>query len=121
VREELKVEVLNEDESNTISTWNKQIERIVVATMEPDILMETVTNSQSKILIITSSDRSDILLAALALYHSKTTNLVGVLLSEGIPPKSIMNVISKTGLPVLMAEQGVYTLASLVHDFRHNY
>lgn len=116
VKGDLKVQVLNESRSNQTSVWSKQIEKVIVATMEPHVLMETITNSQSKTLIITSSNRSDVLLAAVALYHSKVPNLVGLLLSGKTPAKSIMDVICKTGLPVLMAEQGVYTLASLVHD-----
>lgn len=112
----LNAKILNEDESDKISSWNKQIENVVVATQELHVLMESVTNSQSKTLIITSSDRTDVLLAALVLYHSKTPNLAGLLLSGETPPESIMKVLRETGLPVLIAEQGIYRLASLIHN-----
>lgn len=112
----LNAKILNEDEYDETSSWNKQIENVVVAMQEPHVLMESVTNSQSKTLIITSSDRTDVLLAALVLYHSKTPNLAGLLLSGETPPESIMKVLRETGLPVLIAEQGIYTLASLIHN-----
>ncbi len=116
IKEELNAKILNEDEFDETSSWNKQIENVVVAMQEPHVLMESVTNSQSKTLIITSSDRTDVLLAALVLYHSKTPNLAGLLLSGETPPESIMKVLRETGLPVLIAEQGIYTLASLIHN-----
>jgi len=116
IKAELNAKILNEDESDETSSWNKQIENVVVATQELHVLMESVTNSQSKTLIITSSDRTDVLLAALVLYHSKTPNLAGLLLSGETPPESIMKVLRETGLPVLIAEQGIYTLASLIHN-----
>lgn len=116
IKSELNAKILNEDEYDKTSSWNKQIENVIVATQEPHVLMESVTNSQSKTLIITSSDRSDVLLAALVLYHSKTPNLAGLLLSGETPPESIMKVLRETGLPVLIAEQGIYTLASLIHN-----
>jgi hypothetical protein len=78
--------------------------------------METVASSQDKTLIVTSSDRSDILLGALALYHSKVPNFVGLVLSGGPPARIIMDFIRGTGLPVLVAKEGVYRLASLIHD-----
>ncbi|MBU4446385.1 AAA family ATPase [bacterium] len=116
IKAELNAKILNEDEFDKTSSWNKQIENVVVATQEPHVLMESVTNSQSKTLIITSSDRTDVLLAALVLYHSKIPNLAGLLLSGETPPESIMKVLRETGLPVLIAEQGIYTLASLIHN-----
>ncbi|MCK4716360.1 MAG: AAA family ATPase, partial [Candidatus Marinimicrobia bacterium] len=116
IKEGLNAKILNEDEYDKTSSWNKQIENVVVATQELHVLMESVTNSQSKTLIITSSDRTDVLLAALVLYHSKTPNLAGLLLSGETPPESIMKVLRETGLPVLIAEQGIYTLASLIHN-----
>ncbi|MCK4422301.1 AAA family ATPase [candidate division WOR-3 bacterium] len=119
VREVLNLEVLNEgNKGGLTSGWNEQIEEVIIATMEPHVVMETVSNAQGKVLITTSSDRSDILLAALALYHSKVPNLVGVLLSGGIPPKSIMDVLKKTDLPIMLAEQNVYSIASLIHNLR---
>lgn len=115
VKDELRLRVLNEDVSNPTSVWNEQIENVVVATMEPHEVMETVAGSQEKTLIITSSDRSDILLGALALYHSGVRNFVGLVLSGGPPARIIMDFIRGTGLPVLVAEQGIYRLASLIH------
>jgi len=116
VKEELRAEILNEDESNKMSSWNKQIEDVIVATKEPHVLMETITNSKRKTLVITSSDRTDVLLAALVLYHTNVPNLAGLLLSGKSPPESIIKVIHETGLPVLIAEQGIYSLASLIHN-----
>jgi hypothetical protein len=115
VKEELRLNALNGDGSNATSGWNEQIESIVVATMEPHEVMETVASSQDKTLIVTSSDRSDILLGALALYHSRVPNFVGLVLSGGPPAKIIMDFIRGTGLPVLVAREGVYRLASLIH------
>jgi hypothetical protein len=115
VKEELQLKALNGDASNATSVWNEQIDTVVVATMEPHEVMETVANSRYKTLIVTSSDRSDILLGALALYHSKVPNFVGLVLSGGPPARIIMDFIRGTGLPVLVAKEGVYRLASLIH------
>jgi BioD-like phosphotransacetylase family protein len=115
VKEELQLKALNGDGSPTASAWNAQIESIVVATMEPHEVMETVAGSQDKMLIVTSSDRSDILLGALALYHSKVPNFVGLVLSGGPPARIIMDFIRGTGLPVLVAKEDIYRLASLIH------
>jgi BioD-like phosphotransacetylase family protein len=115
VKDELQLQVLNGDGADSKSAWNEQIESVVVATMEPHEVMETVARSQEKTLIITSSDRSDILLGALALYHSGFPNFVGLVLSGGPPARIIMDLIRGTGLPVLVADQGIYRLASLIH------
>jgi BioD-like phosphotransacetylase family protein len=115
VKEELQLKILNGDGPNPTSAWNERIESIVVATMEPHEVLETVARSKDKTLIVTSSDRSDILLGALALYHSKVPNFVGMVLSGGPPARIIMDFIGGTGLPVLVAKQGIYRLASLIH------
>jgi dethiobiotin synthase len=115
VKDELQLQVLNGDGADSKSAWNEQIENVVVATMEPHEVMESVASSQEKTLIITSSDRSDILLGALALYHSRVQNFVGLVLSGGPPARIIMDFIRGTGLPVLVADQGIYKLASLIH------
>jgi len=119
IKETLNLKVLNEDNiSDLTSIWDEQVDNVLIATMEPHVVMETVSASQSKVLITTSSDRSDILLAALALYYSKVPNLIGVLLSGDTPPKSIMEVIQKIELPIMLAEQNVYSLASIIHNLR---
>jgi dethiobiotin synthase len=115
VKEELQLKPLNGDGSNATSAWNERIENIVVATMEPHEVLENVTRSKDKTLIVTSSDRSDILLGALALHHSKVPNFVGLVLSGGPPARIIMEFIRGTGIPVLVARQGIYRLASLIH------
>jgi len=115
VKEELRLKVLNGDGSNATSAWNERIESIVVATMEPHEVLETVARSKDRTLIVTSSDRSDILLGALALYHSKVPSFAGLVLSGGPPARIIMDLISVTGLPVLVSKEGIYRLASLIH------
>ncbi len=79
--------------------------------------MESIVNSRSNALIITSSNRSDILLAVVALCFSRSPHLAGLLISGNPPPQSIMSALHKVNLPVLLAiEHGLYTLASMIHD-----
>ena len=117
VKKTLKLEVINEgDKFISSPVWDEQIEKVVIATMEPHVLMEEVTGTNDNILIVTSSDRSDIILAALTLYHSGASNLIGVLLTGGALPDSIMKVIEKTNLPIMLAQGNIYSIASLIHN-----
>jgi len=117
VKKALKLAVINEGNKFISSpVWDEQIEKVVIATMEPHVLMEEVTGTNDKVLIVTSSDRSDIILAALTLYHSGVSNLIGVLLTGGTLPNSIMKVIEKTNLPIMLADGNIYYIASSIHN-----
>ncbi|HCL00787.1 MAG TPA: hypothetical protein DHW42_11865 [Candidatus Marinimicrobia bacterium] len=116
VKRELKLNMLFDGKFNNSSKWNRQIEKTVVATTEADVLGDSVSNLNNNVLIITSCDRTDVILASLMLYQSGSHNIIGLVLSGNPPPKTIMDFIGKTGLPVFISEQDVYTLALSIHN-----
>lgn len=117
IRDALNLAVINDGDNNQ-PEWEKQIEKVIIATIEPHELMEEVNESDENILIVTSRNRSDILLAALTAHHNKTSNLMGVLITGGTPPDSIMKAINLSDLPVLVARRDVYSLASFINNLR---
>ena len=117
VKKALNLSLINKgDEIISSPTWSKEIEKVIIATMEPHVLMEEVTGTNDNVLIVTSSDRSDAILAALTLYNSGVPNLLGVLLTGSKPPDSIIKVIEKTNLPIMIVDGNVYSIAYLIHD-----
>jgi BioD-like phosphotransacetylase family protein len=101
---------------NNSSTWNRQIEKTIVATTEAHVLGDSVSHLNNNVLVITSSDRTDIILASLLLYQSGTHDIIGLVLSGKPPSQTVMDFINKTGLPVFITEQDVYALALSVHN-----
>ncbi|MEA1913530.1 MAG: AAA family ATPase [candidate division WOR-3 bacterium] len=117
VKKALNLSLINKgDEIISSPGWSKEIEKVIIATMEPHVLMEEVTGTNDNVLIVTSSDRSDAILAALTLYHSGVPNLLGVLLTGSKPPDSIVKVIEETNLPIMIVDGNVYSIAYLIHD-----
>ena len=116
VKRELKLNMLFNGRFNNSSTWNRQIEKTMVATTEAHVLGDSVSHLNNNVLVITSSDRTDVILATLMLYQSGNHNIIGLVLSGNPPPQTIMDFIDKTGLPVFISEQDVYALALSIHN-----
>ncbi len=95
----------------------EEIDDISVATMEPHAVLDLILNSEKNLFLITSSDRVDVLLAIVAAFFEGAKKLKGILLSgKTPPPANILHALKKTGIPVLMADIGVYTLASMLSN-----
>ena len=72
-------------------------------------------------LIITPSDREDIILAAIGMTLSdKMKNLetvAGIVLTgKFLPHPAIMDLIRQSRIPIISCQQDTYSVASLVHD-----
>ena len=94
------------------------VNKVVVGAMEPH---EAWNYIEDGTLIITPGDREDMILMAMSSYllQSKTTasRIAGIVLTGGIMPHpSIRNLISKSGIPVLMSKEDTYKVTSDVHD-----
>jgi len=71
----------------------------------------------SGLLVITPGDRVDILLAAATSATEPDQQLAGVVLTgEFTPQAAIARIIEKLPFPILRADQGVYEVASTVHN-----
>ncbi len=100
----------------------KNIERIIVGTMEPETILELLRDIRQQTLLITSSDRIDLLLAVFTTYFKNignAHNLVGILLSGSRElPQSIRDILASVDIPVLMVDEDVYGLASQIYSLR---
>ncbi|RKY39665.1 MAG: hypothetical protein DRP75_01420 [Candidatus Omnitrophota bacterium] len=100
----------------------RNIGRIIVGTMEPETILELLRNISEQTLLITSADRIDLLLAVFTIYFrniGKAHNLAGVLLSgKRALPQSIKEILLSVNLPILRADEDIYTLASQIYSLR---
>lgn len=96
---------------------DNNVDKILVGAMEPHNALNYFTNNS---LIITPGDREDIMLACMSSQLTATqtgVTISGIILTGGIKPhKNIMNLIEKSGIPVLLAKGDTYLVASKVHD-----
>ncbi len=101
---------------------DKNIERIIVGTMEPETMLELLRDIRQQTLLITSSDRIDLLLAVFTAYFKNignAHNLVGVLLSgsRGLS-QGITDILASVDIPVLLVDEDIYGLASQIYSLR---
>ncbi len=100
----------------------KNIEKIIVGTMEPETMLELLRDIRQQTLLITSSDRIDLLLAVFTTYFKNignAHNLSGVLLSgKQKLPQSISDILASVNIPVLMVDEDIYSLASQIYSLR---
>lgn len=96
---------------------DNNVDKILIGAMEPHEALNYFTNNS---LIITPGDREDIMLTCMSSQLTATQTgitISGIILTGGIRPhKSIMNLIEKSGIPVLLAKGDTYSVASKVHD-----
>lgn len=95
----------------------RYVSKVIVGAMQPrDAIKYLVDNS----LLITPGDREDMIMAALGCYREmdkKRLKISGMILTGGIiPAPAIMDLLNKTGVPVLLAKIDTYTVASRIHD-----
>jgi len=87
------------------------VRNILVGSMSAQSVVRNPSFQKESILLITSGDRSDMLLAALK------ADVAGVLLTNSvIPPASIISRFNEAGVPLLLSEKDTYSAATQVHD-----
>lgn len=108
VLEELRGNLINGDQSLTHS-----LGRILLGAMTPHNALDRMSGSQC---IVTPGDREDLILCALARHVLDPTRefvLTGLVLTGGLyPGKSTLDMIRRTDIPVIVAKEDSYTVAS---------
>jgi BioD-like phosphotransacetylase family protein len=106
IREELDAEVLN-----TPPTMHGLIDDVVVGAMSAP---NAVRFFKRGVLLITPGDREDILAAAAA---SEIQKMAGIVLTGGLKPSNgLLRSLREMQIPVLLAQDDSYQVASKVHD-----
>jgi BioD-like phosphotransacetylase family protein len=109
--------VLNGEFLNGVDKKHDRVSRTVIGAMRPHNFLEHLNGN---VLIITPGDRDDLMLAVLSrsvLADGTSGRVAGVVLTRDItPPKNILDLVSKTDVPVILAREGTYAVASKIHD-----
>ncbi len=95
---------------------NKLVEKILVGAMEPHEALQYIEDGS---LIITPGDREDIILAATGMHLScdNKIKLSGIVLSGGLMPRAqTLELVKKSGIPLILTEGDTYSIAAKVHD-----
>ncbi|MBD3368702.1 MAG: AAA family ATPase [Candidatus Eisenbacteria bacterium] len=90
---------------------NRTVKHILVGAMDADAARREPIFSEDQLLVITSGDRSDMILAALE------ADTVGIVLSNNVmPPANIISQVAERGVPLLLAAEHTYRVAKRVDD-----
>lgn len=93
------------------------VSQVMVGAMEPHDAIKYIVNDT---LIITPGDREDMIMTALSCFRDsddKKLKVSGIILSGGITPDApIMSLLNKAQVPVLLARQDTYDVATTLHD-----
>jgi len=110
IREELNAEVLNSP-----NNLHMPVEDVVVGAMGAQNALKFFKKG---VLLITPGDREDILLAACTSIEAESDQrLAGIVFTGGLrPPDDVLKVIRSLPIPVLLAQEDSYQVASAVHD-----
>lgn len=110
IREELRAELLTAEQQ-----LHNQVDDVVVGAMGVNNAMRYFKRG---VLLITPSDREDILLAAAAnVGPEANTQLAGIVLAgQPRPSDAVLKIIRDMPFPVLLAKDDSYAVASKVHD-----
>ena len=110
IREELNAEPLNHGER-----FNNLVNDVVVGAMS---VQNATRFFHPGVLLITPGDREDLVLAATTSLHTNgRKGLAGIVLTGNLRPgASVLKLIQETPFPVLLAQQDIYEVASMVHD-----
>jgi len=110
IREELNAEVLNRP-----ANLRGLVDDVVVGAMGAHNAMDYF---KPGVLLITPGDREDIVLAACTTLEGQNgEKMAGIVLTGNLRPSSnVFNVIRAMPIPVLLATQDSYEVASIVHD-----
>ncbi len=94
-----------------------QVSQVIVGAMEPHDAIKYISDDS---LMITPGDREDMIMTALGCFREvdeKRLKVCGIILSGGImPDQPIMNLLKKSGVPVLLAKSDTYDVATRIHD-----
>ena len=94
-----------------------RIGNIIVGAMSPHNALNYLSN---KSLVITPGDREDLITAVLGYHvdHSKEgIEIAAIVLSGGIKPhKTVVAIAKRADVPMLLADDDTYTVASEIHD-----
>lgn len=110
IREELRAELLNRP-----PTLDALADDVVVGAMSAHNALKFF---KAGVLLITPGDREDIVLAACtAIENDSREKLAGIVLTGGLRPSaSVLKVIQTMPIPVLLAKEDSYQVASKVHN-----
>lgn len=91
------------------------VEKMVIGAMPPHQALDYLTRGT---LLITPGTRDDLVLAAMSsclLDASRTPCVAGIILTGGTPPQpSILDLVEKTGIPVILSSDDTYSVASKI-------
>lgn len=112
IHEELGAELLNEPPASAL---HGLVDDVVVGAMGAQ---NAISFFKRGVLLITPGDRDDILLAACTSIEAQSEDkMAGIILTGGLrPAEAILKVIRTMPIPVLLAKQDSYRVASKVHD-----
>lgn len=106
IRDELEAEVLN-----TPTTLHGLVDDVVVGAMSAP---NATRFFKRGVLLITPGDRTDILSAVAAMENQK---MAGIVLTGGLKPTNgLLRSLREMKIPVLLAQEDSYQVASKVHD-----
>jgi BioD-like phosphotransacetylase family protein len=110
IRDELKAELLTAPEG-----LHNLVDDVVVGAMGAQNAM---SHFKRGALLITPGDREDLILAAWTMLSAGTEEkMAGIVLTGNLRPKdAVLKIISAMPIPVLLAAQDSYRVASIVHD-----
>ncbi len=94
-----------------------RVGKAVVCAMSPHNALKYIHHGS---LVITPGDREDLILAIIGssmIKCEKESRIAGLILTGGLTPyKTIVELLRRTEVPVLKAEQDTYTITSRIHD-----
>lgn len=112
IMEQLKVDILCGKEG-----LKNKVLHTIVAAMEPQ---NTITYLRDNVLVITSGDRIDNILVSISSHlirKHKGFRVSAIILTGGmIPHFTIMDLLKRSRIPVLLAEEDTYTVSSKVQS-----
>jgi BioD-like phosphotransacetylase family protein len=109
IRNELQAELLNEPRS-----VDSLVNDVVVGAMGAQNAMRFF---KPGVLLITPGDREDIVLAACTIEADSDNQMAGIVLTGGLRPSdAVLKIIRTLPIPVLLAHDDSYQVASKVHD-----
>lgn len=113
ILEETEFKLLSGEES-----LSNRAENIIVGAMQPHDALNYI---KDKSLVITPGDRDDMIMTVLSFYFTKVKTedftIAGMVLTGGMTPHArIMEIIKNSKIPVLLAKEDTYSVASRVHD-----
>lgn len=94
-----------------------RVDKILIGAMSPH---DALSYFSDKSLIITPGDREDLILAVVGFQMDRArdgTRIAGIVLSGNIRPnKNIIDLVKRANIPLLLAGDDTYSVASRIHD-----